>query len=240
MFNQPIYAFMMRNLNKRVRIIGPKTIGQSGIIISNKQNSAIQFESSLERDFVYLLEFDDDVECYIDQPLTIDYHDVRGLSRRYTPDFLVRYYESERQDELIEIKYHKDLLENHFLWKEKFSATDNYCKQNNLIFKIKTEKEIRDGNTIYLKNIIFILGYTRNLDKIYDDSLLNAIGSDSSIILDKLVQIGKSKIFELLEHLSNDESRRSEYLYIIWVLIGKKIVGCDLNSELSTKSFIWI
>lgn len=230
----------MRNFNKRVRIIGPKTIGNSGIIISNKQNFAIQFESSLERDFVYLLEFDDNVECFVDQPLTINYHDSKGSSRRYTPDFLVRYHDCQRHDELIEIKYYKDLLENQFLWKDKFYAADNYCSQNNLIFKIVTEKEIRDNNPIYLKNVIFILGFTRNLNNIYNTSVLNKIALDSSFVLDKLAQRKKSKIFELLDFLSDDEDIRSHYLYIIWVLVAKKIIDCDLNKELNTKSLIWI
>lgn len=230
----------MRNFRKRTRIIGPKYIGQSGLIASTKQNFAIQFESSLEKDFIYLLEFDDNVECFIDQPLTIKYSDIKGIGRKYTPDFLVRYHDSNLKDELIEIKYSKDLHENYFIWKEKFSAADEYCRQNSLLFKIVTEKEIRDSNPIYLKNVIFILGYARDLDKVHDDSTVNKVCLDSSIILDKLSQRGKSKICELLDQLSEDETVRAEYLYIIWILVAKKIVECDLKTKLNTKSLIWI
>src|SRR5947208_8398615 len=49
------------------------------------------FESSLERDFLLLLDFDPDVEFYEEQPVKITYHDDRGRRRTYTPDVFVRY-----------------------------------------------------------------------------------------------------------------------------------------------------
>ena len=48
----------MRNLKKRVREIGLKYSSLSGQINSQKIKQPVQFESSLERDFIYLLEFD--------------------------------------------------------------------------------------------------------------------------------------------------------------------------------------
>jgi len=48
------------------------------------------FESSLERDFLLLLDFDPEVVLYEEQPVTINYHDDQGRRRRYTPDVLVR------------------------------------------------------------------------------------------------------------------------------------------------------
>jgi hypothetical protein len=49
------------------------------------------FESSLERDFLLLLDFNPDVEFFEEQPVKIVYHDAKGRRRTYTPDVLVRY-----------------------------------------------------------------------------------------------------------------------------------------------------
>jgi hypothetical protein len=49
------------------------------------------FESSLERDFLLLLDFNPDVEFFEEQPVKIVYHGAKGRRRTYTPDVLVRY-----------------------------------------------------------------------------------------------------------------------------------------------------
>src|SRR5437868_5438583 len=47
------------------------------------------FESSLERDFFILLDFDLNVDRYEEQPVRIEYRDGDGRLRTYTPDVLV-------------------------------------------------------------------------------------------------------------------------------------------------------
>src|SRR5437588_206487 len=60
----------------------------------------VKWESKLERDFIYLLEFDSDVISYREQPIRIIYF-LDGKSCRYTPDFLV-VRKNKRQ--IIEVK----------------------------------------------------------------------------------------------------------------------------------------
>ena len=56
---------------------------------SLKMGRMIAFESLLERDFIYLLDYDVRVEWFEEQPLTIEYqHDGQAL--HYTPDFHCR------------------------------------------------------------------------------------------------------------------------------------------------------
>src|SRR6266699_1506223 len=63
----------------------------TGLIPNTRTQSMTAFESSLERDFLLLLDFDPDVEFYEEQPVKITYHDESGRRRIYTPDVLVRY-----------------------------------------------------------------------------------------------------------------------------------------------------
>lgn len=47
-------------------------------------------ESMLERDALLLMEFDDDIVAYKTQPISIQYKDLQGNVRRYTPDYLFK------------------------------------------------------------------------------------------------------------------------------------------------------
>jgi hypothetical protein len=52
---------------------------------SIKMRRMIAFESLLERDFIYLLDYDKDVEWFEEQPLTIEYQH-EGKRRHCIPD----------------------------------------------------------------------------------------------------------------------------------------------------------
>jgi hypothetical protein len=86
----------------RVRKIGNRgsTTKVIGKFPSLKMGKTVWFESQIERDFIYLLEFDGDVLFYQEQPEKINYvRDDKGHS--YTPDFLVRRRGGEQ---LVEVK----------------------------------------------------------------------------------------------------------------------------------------
>lgn len=70
----------MLKLKKRAREISFKSSSLSGQISSKKLNKSVQFESSLEKDYIYLLEFDKSVGRYLEQPLIIHYKDTIDLS----------------------------------------------------------------------------------------------------------------------------------------------------------------
>lgn len=63
-----------------------KVIGRTS---SYKMGRAVVWESQIERDFVYLLEFDPNVLSYQEQPRKFQYRD-EGKAHSYTPDFEVR------------------------------------------------------------------------------------------------------------------------------------------------------
>jgi hypothetical protein len=63
----------------------------TGLVYNSRTRSLSAFESTLERDYLLLLDFDLAVEFYEEQPATIEYRDSSGSLRRYTPDVFVRY-----------------------------------------------------------------------------------------------------------------------------------------------------
>jgi len=61
-----------------VRTIPKNYRSLTGLVPNTRTQSMTAFESSLERDFLLLLDFDPDVECFEEQPVKIIYHDAQG------------------------------------------------------------------------------------------------------------------------------------------------------------------
>src|SRR5438552_4172137 len=139
-----------------VRKIRPSSRSITGKHSSRKTNTIHQFESSLERDFLILLEYDDTVEDYGVQPVTI-YYDLNGKTARYTPDIEVHYKPGlDKMPILCEIKYTSELQEKQAYYEPKFKAATEYACVHGYEFKVFTEKNIR---TDYLQNIKFLSRY---------------------------------------------------------------------------------
>lgn len=226
----------MRKFGKCVRKIGPKHSSYSGVFVSKKNNSHVQYESALERDMIYLLEFDETVKIYVEQPLKIEYYDKTKV-RTYTPDFLIRYHEKDRNDEIIEIKYDKDIKSNFDKYKLKFDNAKLYCDNNYLTFNILTEKNIRNGNENYLKNIRFLFQYKDLLRSV------NTNGVDiekCNWILNHLDSNEKITIANLLGRLDKSQNMQAQYLYYIWFLIANYYIECNLKNKLSLNELIWV
>jgi hypothetical protein len=94
----------------------------------------------LERDFVTLSSFLDAGVSITSQPVTITFRDGTQ-SRRYTPDFLVRW--SGRRAELIEVKYRADLRTNWDRLRPGFVAARDWAHEREATFRIATERSIR-------------------------------------------------------------------------------------------------
>ena len=104
--------------------------------------------SSLERDFLLLLDFDRDVEFYEEQPVKIVYHDAQGRRRTYTPDVLVRYRTDRLQARhtkplLCEVKYREELRQHWAAYRPKFRAAGRYARQHGWRFRLVTDRDVR-------------------------------------------------------------------------------------------------
>lgn len=112
---------------------------------SLKLNRMVGYQSLIERDFIYLLDFDPAVSTYCEQPFAIRYT-TDGKRRRYTPDFSLTY---NQQQLLIECKHHQymQLAENIPKWR----AASDWCSAHEATFYVITEQMMRHG--CYLANV---------------------------------------------------------------------------------------
>jgi hypothetical protein len=122
---------------------------------SIKMGRMIAFESLLERDFIYLLDYDPAVEWFEEQPLTIEYaFDDKVL--HYTPDF---HLIEGKRDVLIECKPDQfvDTEEN----RPKFAAARAWGAQHGWEFRLVTDRRVRAG--FRLQNVKLLTRYARQV-----------------------------------------------------------------------------
>jgi hypothetical protein len=136
-----------------VRTVSNRGGSVIGRFPSIKMGRMIAFESLLERDFIYLLDYDVRVEWFEEQPLTIEYqHDAQTL--HYTPDFQVV---EAGHPVLVECKPTRfvDTADN----QRKFAVARDWCATRRWEFRVVTEQHIRAG--CRLANIRRLTQYAR-------------------------------------------------------------------------------
>lgn len=211
-----------------VRTIPKNYRNLTGLAASSKADKPF-FESTLERDFLTLLEFDKDVISYDVQPVKILWLDIDGRSRTYTPDVLASYAikKHSKQIVLYEVKYRSDLKDNWLELKSKFKAAISYANSMGWKFKLMTEVEIR---TIYMENARFLLPYLRG----------DVNEEHSEMLLRQLVQMRQCSIDALLKAIFNDRWSQAELVPTLWFLVASGRVSTDLNLPLTMASEIWL
>ena len=217
-------------MEKPVRKIGKNARSVTGYISKQPKNVLVQFESTLERDFINLLEFDYEVMDYIEQPVTIEYI-MDGRHRYYTPDFLVRYMPSDpqRPPMLCEIKYTEDLIKYSSELKPKFEAAKKYCKGKGYTFEVLTEENIRSP---YLTNVKFLRHYKNKLSEVNT--------YDIDMLLNNLMKLEPTTAAELLSSCTELFEKKAELTYVLWVLVANHRIECDLTSRLTMNTKIWM
>ena len=199
----------------------------TGIAVHSKSKGQAMFESTLERDFLMLLEFDKKVDSFEVQPIKLEWINELNKNRSYTPDVLVHYCKGKQHTTLFEIKYRDDINKNWSVLKPKFKAAIRFCKENNWKFKIITEIEIR---TAYLESVKFLLPFIRQ----------GAANENDMMIIDnKILELGVTSPKLLLASIYNDQWNQAALLPTLWYLIGTRQIKIDLASKITMSSKIW-
>jgi hypothetical protein len=130
---------------------GGNTIGH---FPSLKLGRMVAYESLVERAYIYLLEYDQEVTWYEEQPLTIPY-EWNGKELTYTPDFHVV---KRGRHFLVECKPEEfiDSEEN----QRKFTVARAWCAENGFTFQVVSDKELGGGYKI--ENIKLMLQFARH------------------------------------------------------------------------------
>jgi hypothetical protein len=179
-----------------------------------------EHESALERDFVTLVRFADAAAQITAQPVTIEFHDS-ARTRRYTPDFLVRW--SDESAELVEVKYQADLRTHGKELRPRFIAARSWAREHAAKFRVATERSIR---TPRLSNAQRLLPLRRAwLDPDAAQQVRSALMSSA-----------QPTVGELLQGLPGD---RAAMLGTVWRMIARGALGVDLDVPITLDSPLW-
>jgi hypothetical protein len=203
------------------KIKAKKNISSSrGYSLSRKVGDMIPWESTIEKDFIKLLEFDPNVEYYESQPLVINYA-FKGKVKEYYPDFKV-----VTKDNYVRIYEVKDSrqkkLEENII---KYKVGEQYCLERKWTYHVITEEDIRHG---------FLLD---NLNDIYDviDHPRNT--NIERKIINTLMKHKEASIKQLQEE-HQDVPEEIIFVYVYQLLFHHYIETDLINSKLTSNSII--
>lgn len=215
---------------KQMRKIKPTRRSVSGAY-AFRGESAIQFESTLERDFLIRNEFNIQVLDIIPQPVQIPFL-KNGRTYTYTPDFLVYYrlnntsYECYPKPLLIEVKPREEVQKNWADWKDKFRTALHFAKDQGWNFRIHDESRIRDQAFL---NIRFLERYKR----------MQFPNAESNAVIETVKEMGSVPFHYLISrHFMG--IYKAEGIAHLWYLLATRQLDCDINLPLSDFTELWI
>ena len=211
------------NINMSTRKIKKSYISCTGYFASYKNKIQIAFESVLERDFYMLLEFDENVISYAEQPITINYEYKDGSKRRYTPDCLITY--KDGTERYYEVKYINEIRNDSEL-REKLDFLKLYFyDEHTLRFDIFTDEEI---GKIYLNNLKFLYKFAfipqDNKKIVKINKILNEVDNIS--------------VKELLNVLSDKQMDQMKWLSYVWRYVFENIKVVNLYEKFTMNTVL--
>jgi hypothetical protein len=208
-----------------VRKIPKNHLTVTGAFASQKTDAMQAFESLLEKDYFLLLEFDDEVEDFDPQPVTIP---LPGRARGYTPDVLVTFRDIHgKRPALIEVKHTTDLARNATKYAPKFAAATAFAEDRGWEFQIKTEVDIRSPRLEQLKFL-----------RAYRDFAPLPSQIDHAVRLVSEHRDGLA-VNTLLDSLANGDDERLEWLPIVWRSVLSGALTID-EGKISSSSRVFV
>lgn len=124
------------------RKIGKSAYSVTGYVSTEKAAKIQRAESSLEQDFLTLLEYDWRVLRYATQPFKIHWKDGNGRPRRFTPDIAVAYHSLATEQDpslrttIFEVKHRAHLKARWAEEKPRLKAAFAWAKDYGCRFKV--------------------------------------------------------------------------------------------------------
>lgn len=183
---------------------------------SLKNKKTIWFESHLERDFIYLLEYEKEVIRYSEQPFKVEYV-LEGKKRFYHPDFLVV---RKEKNQVVEVKPKHKLSDPEFRYFVSLMTTK--FAEMGYEYIVVTDETIRLQPR--LKNIKLLFRYASLKITLKHEILIEELFSQS----ENLTITDTFKAFE----------EKNEEKEIIYTLIFQHYLEIDITKPINSESTV--
>lgn len=199
----------MRELAREINNKGPNRV--VGSFPSFKLGRMVKWDSQIERDFLYYLEFDDDVVEYFEQPIIFKYT-LNHKYEDYYPDYEIRRKSTERL-KYVEIKPESELRKDEI--RIKYSAISSAMTEAGHDFELITDAFLRIQPRY--SNLLLLNKYYR--DKA-DPVLVGKVKKDVNKYYSSSLTFGQLASFEYLSK------------YSCYVLLANMVFSFDLDTKI--------
>lgn len=205
---------------KPARAIKPKRKGYRGKEPFLKTGEMIHWDSFLERNYIRLADFDQQIDEIIYQPVCIHYT-LNGKKRRYFPDF--KLILKDGRVFIIEVKTLRFMNSPSNVIK--YEVGRKFCEDKRWHYEVFTEEEINPGYLQTNLSLLRHLGTQEVSDKIMDH------------VLEKLKLKTEMYLFELREVC--EEIDEESFYKAVYQLIYLQEISTDLvNVKLTDDSIL--
>lgn len=191
-------------------------------------DGSADFESTLEKEHMLLLDFDPRVERYEAQPVRIEV----GGGRYYTPDLLVTFWAGpdgmRPPCELIEVKTQADLDRHADEYREKFQAAQAYAEQQGWLFIVRTEVDIR---TPRLGAAKFLRGYR---------SITPPVEHVELLLVALRARGVPCPAREIVDSITSAADDRAHLYTALWHLVATRQIMLDMDAGIRPDSPLWM
>jgi hypothetical protein len=198
----------------------------TGAYSSVKMDRLVYHESTLERDFIYLLEFDSNVYRYEEQPMAVKYYAGRRLIT-HVPDFKVQYRDvadKPRSTVIFQVKYLDDLVTNWRKYHPALRATKRFARDHGWEARIVTDREIRIPR---LQNVKRLLPF-----------LLHLIDEDEASLCTELLRPSPLPFKALIRSLEEHGKEPAAMLPTIYSLIVNRRISIDFDVPIAPQTLL--
>lgn len=217
---------------KQHRKIKPTRRSVSGVY-PFRGDEPVEYESTLERDFLIRTDALKGVVGVVPQPVQMPFTHINGRTYTYTPDFLVFYsagsalHDELTPPQLIEVKYRDDLKNNWHELKPKFKAAARFAREQGYVFKLMDEHRIRDQ---FFKNVVYLQRYKRlSFDLI-----------DSDWIVGNVAKMGMATFDYVVGRHFIGQKDKAIGITHVWHLLAIGRLTCDMSVPFSPMMELWV
>jgi len=190
-------------------------------VVFYKTGKHVHCESTLERLFVLIADFDPNVINIESQPIVIPYQ-YKKRRRKYFPDFKV--YTKDGQIRIVEVKYDADARKPENVLKKIVGET--YCRNKNWTYQVFTELQV---NPILIDNLLDLRAF----------GTLETSVKDLHYVFETALNTGACTIQMLSENCPNLD-QETFYRCVYKLIYTHQLKVNLMDSLLNDQSLVWI
>ncbi|MDV3560387.1 hypothetical protein CMU69_12650 [Elizabethkingia anophelis] len=183
-----------------------------------QKNPEKRLKTQLAKDYMHILENNDNVISYSEQPFKLNYY-FKNSIQEFIPDYYVKY--ENDQEEII-------ILNTGVYSTDELSEIESLLEKNKIQYRSLKPGDL-DLNVMF--NYSFLSGYYNKGGQIND--------MDIQLVFNVVDKFKKITVKNLIDEVGLTFERKAEILYVVWYLVNSKLLNFNKEEKLSLNTIIW-